>query len=109
MLTALGAASLVFTVAFTWRSYYAGPNPRAAIIEAWANIVIGFSINFVANLLILPLIDAHVTASQNFWMGWVYTSVSILRQYAIRRWFQQSLHEASAALAQSFSKEVKHG
>lgn len=94
LLTALGMASLVFTAVFTWRSYYAGPNPRAAIIEAWANIVIGFSINFIANLLILPLIDAHVTASQNFWMGWVYTSVSILRQYAIRRWFQQRLHEA---------------
>lgn len=99
LLTALGIASLAFTAVFTWRSYHAGPNPRAAIVEAWTNILIGFSINFVANLLILPLIDAHVTASQNFWMGWVYTSISILRQYAIRRWFQQRLHAAALRLS----------
>jgi hypothetical protein len=98
-LTALGLASLAFTAWFTWHSYHAGPNPRAAIIEAWTNIVIGFAINFVANLLILPLIGAEFTLAQNFWMGWIYTSVSILRQYAIRRWFQQRLHAAAHALA----------
>jgi hypothetical protein len=31
-------------------------------------------------------------------MGWIYTSVSILRQYAIRRWFQQRLHAAALKL-----------
>ena len=97
-LTALGLASLAFTAWFTWRSYHAGPNPRAAIVEAWVNIGIGFGINFLANLLILPLIDAHFTLAQNFWMGWIYTSVSILRQYAIRRWFQQRLHAAALKL-----------
>jgi hypothetical protein len=87
-LTALGLASLAFTAWFTWRSYHAG-----------ANLGIGFGINFLANLLILPLIDAHFTLVQNFWMGWIYTSVSILRQYAIRRWFQQRLHAAALRLA----------
>lgn len=99
LLTALGMASLAFTAVFTWRSYHGGPNPRAAIVEAWTNIGIGFGINFVANFLILPLAGASITASQNFWMGWIYTSVSILRQYAIRRWFQQRLHQAALKLA----------
>ena len=99
LLTALGAASLAFTAWFTWQTYQAGANPRAAIIEAWVNICVGFSINFVANMLILPLAGAVITAGQNFWMGWVYTSVSILRQYAIRRWFQQRLHAAALKLA----------
>lgn len=99
LLTTLGMASLAFTAVFTWRSYCSGPNPRAAIVEAWTNIVIGFSINFIANLLILPLAGASITPSENFWMGWVYTSISILRQYAIRRWFQQRLHAAALRLA----------
>lgn len=99
LLTALGLASMAFTAWFTWSSYHAGPHPRAAIIEAWVNIGIGFGINFLANLLILPLIDAHFTLAQNFWMGWIYTSISILRQYAIRRWFQQRLHVAALKLA----------
>ena len=98
-LTALGLASLVFTAWLTWRSYHAGANPRAAIIEAWANIAIGFAINFMANLMILPLVGASFTLAQNFWMGWIYTSVSILRQYAIRRWFQERLRKAAEALA----------
>ena len=99
LLTTLGIASLAFTAWFTWSTYRGGANPRAAIVEAWANIITGFTINFIANLLILPLIDAHITASQNFWMGWIYTSVSILRQYAIRRWFQERLHKAALKLA----------
>lgn len=99
ILTTLGIASLAFTAVFTFCSYYGGPNPRAAIIEAWSNIVIGFGINFMANFLILPLAGASITASQNFWMGWVYTSVSILRQYAIRRWFQERLHKAALKIA----------
>lgn len=101
LLVVLGLASFLFTAWFTWRSYYGGANPRAAIVEAWLNIVTGFSVNFVANFLILPLVDAHITAAQNFWMGWIYTSISILRQYAIRRWFQQRLHEAALRVAGS--------
>jgi len=99
LLTVLGAASFIFVAWFTWTTYHGGKDPRAAIIEAWANIVLGFSVNFIANLLILPLIEAEITLTQNFWMGWIYTSVSILRQYAIRRWFQERLHAASIRLA----------
>lgn len=103
LITILGMASLAFTAAFTWRAYTAAPtpgqSPRSSIIEAWFNIVIGFTINFVANLLIFPLIDAHLTLYQNFWMGWIYTSISILRQYAIRRWFNSRLHAAALRLA----------
>lgn len=99
-LTILGLASLVFVAAFTLRSYHAGVNPRSAIIEAWANIVIGFAINYVANLFILPLVGASFTHTENFMMGWLYTAISILRQYAIRRWFQEGLH----AFAEKVSK-----
>lgn len=98
-LTALGASSLVFVVVFTAVTYCGGANPRAAIIEAWVNIAIGFAVNFSANFLLLPLVGAHFTAGENFWLGWVYTTVSILRQYAVRRWFQERLHAAAMRLA----------
>lgn len=98
-ITILGIAAFIFVAVFTHRAYNAGHNPRQAIIEAWANIVIGFSINFVANFLILPLVDAHITVAQNFWMGWLYTAVSICRQYAIRRWFQKRIHTIAEKLA----------
>lgn len=68
-----------------------GQTRRAAIIEAWVNIAIGFSINFTANLVVLPLaMDGHLTLANNWWMGWVYTTISIVRQYAVRRWFNSA-------------------
>ena len=95
VLTALGIASLVFVVLFTARSYGRntghGQTPRGAILEAWFNIVVGFSINYAANLLILPLVGATLTASSNFWLGCVFTAVSMIRQFAIRRWFNARL------------------
>lgn len=103
LLTALGVASLAFTIAFTVRTYRAAPgvgqSPRSAVIEAWMNILIGFSVNFAANYLILPLVGAEFTASQNFWMGWIYTAISLVRQYAIRRWFNARLHAAAMRFA----------
>lgn len=93
-LAALGALSALFVAWFTCRAYFSadsgtGQSRRASIVEAWTNIVIGFSINFAANLVLIPLMtDGHsVTVASNWWGGWVYTAISILRQYAIRRWF----------------------
>lgn len=103
LLITLGLASLAFVAIFTFRAYTANPgagqSPRSAILEAWMNIAVGFAINFIANFLILPLIGAHPTASQNFWMGWIFTAVSVVRQYAIRRWWNSRLHEAAKRLS----------
>ena len=68
-------------------------------VLASASLVIGFSINFVANTFIFPLVGAQITPAQNFWMGWIYTSVSIVRQYAVRRFFNAMLHAAALRLS----------
>lgn len=58
--------------------------------EAWLNIFVGFSINYIANLIILPLFGfTTLTASKNFVIGIAYTLVSLVRQYVIRRWFNK--------------------
>jgi hypothetical protein len=97
-LTILALLAFVFVIVFTYKTYHAGSHPRAAIIEAWTNMAIGFGINFTANLMILPLIGVNVTASENFAIGWLYTAVSVLRQYAIRRWFQTRIREIAERL-----------
>jgi hypothetical protein len=59
-----------------------------SIAEAWANIAVGFSINYVANMLILPLFGFKtLTALTNFEIGLLYTLISLARSYALRRWF----------------------
>jgi len=56
-------------------------------IEVAANIAVGFSINFIANILILPLYGFEITGGQAFSMGLIFTVISIARSYIIRRWF----------------------
>ena len=71
-----------------------------SLIEACINVLIGFTINFIANMLILPLIGFHITASQNLFIGVLYTIISVARSYVVRRWFNARLHAASQALAE---------
>jgi len=70
-----------------------------SLIEACINVLIGFAINFVANMLILPLIGFHITPGQNLFIGVLYTLVSVARSYVIRRWFNARLHAAAQSLA----------
>jgi len=70
-----------------------------SLIEALANIVIGFSINWCANILVLPLFGFHVTGGQAFWIGVVFTGISLVRSYVLRRWFNARLHAAAQRLA----------
>jgi hypothetical protein len=69
-----------------------------SFIEACINIVIGFVINFCMNLLILPLFGFHITLLDNFYMGLLYTIVSIVRSYVIRRWFNSMIHNTAVKL-----------
>ena len=60
-----------------------------SFIEAWANVAIGFAINWVCNLLILPLFGFNITGTQAFQMGLIFTVISVARGYLLRRWFNQ--------------------
>ena len=71
----------------------------SSFIEALINVAIGFAINFVANMLILPLIGFHITPAQNLFIGVLYTVVSVARSYTIRRWFNARIHAAALRMA----------
>ncbi len=99
-LEALGMASMAFVVVFTARAYRdntgAGQTPRWAIVEAWVNIAIGFSVNLVMNTVMIPLMTGGhgITLSANWWGGWVYTAASLMRSYLVRR-AANALHHAA--------------
>lgn len=59
-----------------------------SIAEAWTNIGIGFSLNWGVNILVLPwLWHADSPKLSAFHIGLVFTAVSLIRQYILRRWF----------------------
>lgn len=107
VLEACGLVTIAATIVFTMTTFFGagamtglGQTRRGAIIEAWVNIFIGFSINFFANFAIFPLIDVHVSSAQNFWLGCIYTAVSVVRSFMIRRWFNARI----VAMAQRIAR-----
>lgn len=74
-----------------------------SLIESLVNVVIGFSINWVANITILPLFGFDVTGAQAFGIGLIFTVISIARSYYIRRYFNARLHRLSQRAAESIT------
>ena len=72
-----------------------------SLIEAIINVLIGFSINFGANMLIFPLFGFQITPGANFALGLIYTVISVVRSYAVRRWFNARLQRLASAVATS--------
>jgi hypothetical protein len=104
-LAALGLFSIAATIAFTLHQCRAeqggGQTKRGALAEAWLNIAVGFSVNYVANMLLLPLVGASMSLIQNFWLGCIFTGISVVRSYVIRRHFNSRLTQATRLLVGS--------
>ena len=61
---------------------------KGSTVETAANIAVGFTINYFANFLILPIFGFHgISAGNNFLMGVMYTGVSVARSFGLRRLF----------------------
>lgn len=75
-----------------------------SLIEAIINVVIGFTINFTANMLIFPLFGFHITARDNLLLGMIYTVISVARSYCVRRWFNAKLHMMAQAAATAIKR-----
>jgi hypothetical protein len=67
-----------------------------SFVEAWSNIFVGYVINLIANALILPHFVEGFTLQDNLIVGLIYTSISLVRQYIIRRWFNNQLYKLGA-------------
>ena len=74
-----------------------------SLIEVSINIAIGFAINWIANLAILPLYGFQITGSQAFSMGLIFTVISVARGYVIRRWFNARLQRTAQRMAAAVS------
>jgi len=63
---------------------------KYSIIESVANTVIGLVTSFIIQLIIYPLLDIPVSINQNIIITLVFFTVSVLRGYLIRRYFNKN-------------------
>jgi len=71
---------------------------KHSMLEAIINVVVGFSINFLLNMLVFPLFGWEISAAQNIALGVIYTLISIVRSYTLRRAFNR-WHRVQRGLA----------
>ena len=60
---------------------------KQSAIEAAANILVGYTVNMLANFAIFPLFGWNITLEQNLLLGVFYTVVSFARSYGLRRFY----------------------
>ena len=62
-----------------------------SLIEAITNVVVGYGVAVVTQILIFPIFGLQTTLGQNLAMGGVFTIVSLFRSFALRRLFEAIL------------------
>lgn len=60
---------------------------KQSLIESLTSTTIGIIIGIVLNLIILPIFGYPVSLSDSLWISVIFTVISIIRSYIIRRWF----------------------
>lgn len=71
----------------------------SSLIEAVINVAIGFFVSLALTAVVLPAYGHSVTFSQNLQITGIFTISSILRSYAVRRWFNARIHAAAQRMA----------
>lgn len=62
-----------------------------SFIESVANIAVGLGINVTAQYFIFPLFGIVIPIHENLQIAAIFTGISLLRSYLIRRWFNKKI------------------
>jgi len=63
-----------------------------SFLESLANIAIGYGVALGAQLLVFPLFSINIPMSSNVVIGIIFTLISLVRSYALRRFFNWLHH-----------------
>lgn len=59
-----------------------------SLFESVSNVVVGYGVAVVTQILIFPIFGLHTTLAQNLKMAALFSVVSIVRSYVLRRLFE---------------------
>ena len=60
---------------------------RQSLIETLTSVFVGWLIGVILNLTVLPLFDYNITVVDSLWVSLIFTVISVVRGYLIRRFF----------------------
>ena len=74
-------------------SYYSvkklGQSKKHSVLEAIINVMVGYWIAVIAQAFIFPLFGVHLPFASNMAIGGIFTVISLIRSYCLRRAFNK--------------------
>jgi hypothetical protein len=71
-----------------------------SLVESLANVLVGYGVAVATQMVVFPLFGLAVTVTENLSIGLIFTVVSFVRSYALRRGFE-ALRVRQSAMASS--------
>ncbi|MDG2295132.1 MAG: hypothetical protein P8L41_05520 [Paracoccaceae bacterium] len=59
-----------------------------SLIEAITNVIVGYGVAVMTQILVFPMFGLQTTLGENLTLGGIFTIVSLLRSFALRRLFE---------------------
>lgn len=59
-----------------------------SLVEAVTNVLVGYGVAVATQMLVFPLFGLHATLQENLAIGLIFTAVSLVRSYVLRRAFE---------------------
>ena len=75
-----------------------------SLLESLANVLVGFGVAVITQMAVFPLFGLAVTVTENLLIGLIFTVVSIVRSYALRRGFEALRVRQSARASSTISQ-----
>ncbi len=75
-----------------------------SLVESLTNVLVGYGVAVVTQMLVFPLFGLAVTVTENLLIGLVFTAVSIVHSYALRRGFEALRVRQSARASSTISQ-----
>jgi hypothetical protein len=61
---------------------------RMSLIEAITNVAVGYALAVATQIVVFPWFGLHPSLGENLAIGSVFTGISLIRGYVLRRLFQ---------------------
>jgi uncharacterized membrane protein YagU involved in acid resistance len=62
---------------------------KASAVEVLVGVLVGLAVSMVANAIVFPLYDFHPSLLDNAAITFIYTGISLVRGYCLRRAFNR--------------------
>jgi hypothetical protein len=62
---------------------------RLSLIEAATNVAVGYGLAVVTQIVVFPWFGLHASLGENLALGVIFTAISLIRSYALRRLFDR--------------------